>query len=259
MRYSVRALHFAVQDVPGPQAFWMTAWNEWVRFNYYAFLVRGEGHTILFDCGIDDLDAWNAMNLSALGERGITRASRREGFLLAALAELGVSPEDVDTVAFTHFHGDHAANARLFPRARYLVSAEGWRRLEALSTAVPQMLPSPLFPSALISYIRDVLDERVVLAADGGTPIPGVEIRHVGGHTADSAAFVIPTAEGSVLIAGDTICLYKNLEADLPVGSNVDLRACFETMAWARGAADIVLPTHDPELLVRHPGGIVAS
>jgi glyoxylase-like metal-dependent hydrolase (beta-lactamase superfamily II) len=237
----------------------MSAWDQWVRFNYYAFLLRGEGHTALIDCGIDDLAAFNAMNLTALGERGLVRPSRREGMMLSALSDAGVRAEDVDTVCFTHFHADHAANARLFPRARFLVSAEGWQRLSELYRNAPHMVPDPLFPRDVVAYLRDLLDERLDLAPDGETTLPGVTIRHVGGHTADSAAFIIPTSAGSALIPGDTIWLYRNLEANIPVGSNVDVRACFDAMAWARQAADICLPTHDPELMLRYPDGVVAA
>lgn len=258
-QYSVRALHFAVQEVPAPQALWMSGWDQWLTYNYYAFLVRGEGHTMLFDCGIDDLTAFNAMCRAALGERGVVRASRREGMLIAALADLGIQPEDVDTVAFTHFHGDHSANARLFPRCRFLVSDKGWRAYDTLCREAPQMLPDPLFPARTLSYLRDVLEERVDLVPDGETSIPGIRIKHVGGHTADSAAYLIPSSVGEVLIAGDTISLYRNLEADVPVGSNVDLRACYDAMAWARTAADVVVPSHDPKVLERHPAGVIAE
>jgi hypothetical protein len=34
-----------------------------------------------------------------------------------------------------------------------------------------------------------------------------------------------------------------------------DLLECYRAMDRIRAEADIILPTHDPEVLVRHPGG----
>lgn len=41
------------------------------------------------------------------------------GVILDPLAALGVAPDDVTDVVFSHHHPDHTINAALFPRARY--------------------------------------------------------------------------------------------------------------------------------------------
>ena len=54
------------------------------------------------------------------------------GSMLDVLAALGrVDPEDIDVLAFTHLHFDHAGwafadGARVFPRAQYTVAAKEW-------------------------------------------------------------------------------------------------------------------------------------
>ncbi|MDK3018480.1 MBL fold metallo-hydrolase [Pseudodonghicola flavimaris] len=51
------------------------------------------------------------------------------GRLIARLAELGIAPEQIDRILFTHLHGDHAAGALtpdgslMFPRARIVMQA----------------------------------------------------------------------------------------------------------------------------------------
>jgi glyoxylase-like metal-dependent hydrolase (beta-lactamase superfamily II) len=257
MGYTIRVIPFARQAVPGPQAYWLSHWGEWVEFNYYAFLIRGEGHVALVDCGIDDLIAFNAMNLGSLGERGLVHLSDRERSIVDYLADEGLRPGDIDTVAFTHFHADHISNARLFPDARFLVSAEGWRRFQVVRRDTPGLVPEPVFPHAVLDFLESVREERLVLTEDGQTSLPGIAIKHVGGHTEDSAAFVVPTAEGRVVIPGDTVWQYGNLEADHPVGSATSIPACYAAMAWVRTAGEIVLPTHDPLVLTRHHNGIV--
>jgi N-acyl homoserine lactone hydrolase len=42
--------------------------------------------------------------------------------LLSRLNQIGIKPEDIDTVVLSHFHFDHVINAHLFPKATYLLS-----------------------------------------------------------------------------------------------------------------------------------------
>jgi len=258
MSYSIRILKYGTQLVPGPQVYFQSGWDERVNFDFFVFLIQGEGVTAVVDCGMDDSSAINALIASSLGPEYLiaTRPDRR------GVAELldaeGVSLDAVDYVALTHFHSDHVANVAIFPRARILVSAAGWAALQDLRMRIPQMVADPVFPTSAINYVEELLEQRVDLMPDGETPLPGVTIKHVGGHTADSAAFTVPTGEGRVLIPGDTIWTYSNLWNNIPVGSAVNVQECFETMSWARESGDIVLPTHDPLVLERHPRGIHA-
>lgn len=256
MTYSIKPLKYATQRVPGPQAFLQSSWSDTVDFDFFVFLIQGEGMTAVVDCGMDDPSGINSLLLAGLGPQYLIRARPDRADVAALLAEEGVRLEDVDYVALTHFHSDHVSNVALFPRARYLISSGGWAELERLRSEIPQMIADPVFPAASIDYIEEMLEERVDLVDDGPTPLPGVGIRHIGGHTADSAAFTVPTAEGTVLIPGDTIYTYANLETDTPVGSLVDVAACYRAMKWAREVADLVLPTHDPLIIARHPGGV---
>ncbi|MBO0801562.1 MAG: N-acyl homoserine lactonase family protein [Nocardiopsaceae bacterium] len=255
MSYTIKPLHYATQQVRGPQVFFQSGWDERVEFYYYVFLVRGEGLTAVVDCGTSTFAPVNELLLADLGTEGLARPTRGEQAVTALLAEEGVRPQDVDVVAITHFHWDHASNVELFPNARFVVSERGWKVHQELRRSVPGMVADPIFPARVTDFLAEQA-ERVDLTADGATPLPGVEIRHVGGHTADSAAFTIPTEEGRVVIPGDTIWTYANLERNVPVGAAVDIRQCFEAMEWARSAGDLVLPTHDPEILRKHPAGI---
>jgi glyoxylase-like metal-dependent hydrolase (beta-lactamase superfamily II) len=253
--YTIKALHYATQQVRGPQVFFQAGWDERVDFYYYVFLVRGEGVTAIVDCGTSTFAPVNEMLRRDLGEPGIARPTQGEQAVTALLAQQRVRPQDVDVVAITHFHWDHAANVALFPNARFVVSAPGWKAHHDLRTNVPAMVADPVFPEQALEFLA-ARAEQVELTADGPTLLPGVEIRHVGGHTADSAAFTIPTEEGRVVIPGDTIWTYANLERDVPVGAAVDIRQCYDAMAWARTAGDLILPTHDPAILRRHPAGV---
>jgi glyoxylase-like metal-dependent hydrolase (beta-lactamase superfamily II) len=63
---------------------------------------------------------------------------------------------------------------------------------------------------------------------------------------------------GPVVLTGDVVYKYENIEKDRPTRSP-DERVCREAMARIRSLADIVLPAHDPLTLERWPGGIIAA
>lgn len=253
--YTIKPLHYASQQVRGPQVFFQAGWDERIDFYYYVFLVRGEGTTAIIDCGTSAFAPVNELLRRDLGSAGLARPTAGERAVAALLEAEGVRTEDIDVVALTHFHWDHAGNVALFPNARFIVSAEGWKRHQDLLARRPQMVADPIFPAEAVRFV-ETHPERTELTPDGPTLLPGVRIRHVGGHTADSAAFTIPTAEGLAVIPGDTIWTYANLDRDIPVGAAVDIGECYDAMAWARKAGDLILPTHDPALLERHPRGV---
>lgn len=94
-------------------------------------VVRDGTRTILLETGI------GAFFEPVLRERyGIVE---RDHVLLDSLAAVGLAPEDIDVVVFSHLHFDHAGGALAawsegaalelaFPRATYVVGAEAWQR-----------------------------------------------------------------------------------------------------------------------------------
>ncbi|WP_410618546.1 MBL fold metallo-hydrolase [Amycolatopsis sp. cmx-8-4] len=71
-----------------------------------AFLVRGQGRTILVDTGFGPRETGFPHGVTpAAGDP--TQPMGEGGDLLAALAKAGTAPEDVDTVFVTHLHSDH--------------------------------------------------------------------------------------------------------------------------------------------------------
>jgi len=94
-------------------------------------VVRDGNRVILLETGI------GAFFEPALRERyGVVES---EHVLLASLAAIGITPDAVDVVVFSHLHFDHAGGALaryepnqparlVFPRATYVVGAEAWQR-----------------------------------------------------------------------------------------------------------------------------------
>lgn len=136
-----------------------------------AFLVRENGHNLLFDAG---MGAPNSL-------------------LLSSLDTLGVKPEDVDYIFITHMHGDHIGGLvkdgkAVFPNAKlYLSDEEQAAWVSDPEKGAAQINVLNIYNDQLnIFHIGDILPFDIrTIDAKGHTP----------GHT----AYLI----GRVLIAGD--------------------------------------------------------
>lgn len=109
--------------------------------------------------------------------------------LSAALAERGLAGGDMDQIALTHAHGDHVGAAvGLDPRVPAVVHEAEMR--------------DPLWPVA-----AGFLAGRPLVSLHGhdGELTPGVRWLHTPGHSAGSVCYLIDTADGLVVLAGDTV------------------------------------------------------
>ena len=97
----------------------------------HPILVQYEGHNILIDSGLGA----GKLTERQLRNLGVSEESRVE----EDLAELGLTPEDIDTILMTHLHGDHAAGltkwqgeelVSAFPNATIHVSAVEWNEMQ---------------------------------------------------------------------------------------------------------------------------------
>ena len=179
----------------------------------------------------------------------------------AALARVGLRPEDVSDVIISHVHWDHLDGVDLFPRARvwiqrseyeYYVDGAGRPRAPAIDSADAAML-------AGLSR-----DGRIELIAGDSTEIlPGITVYTGGKHTYASQYAAVRTASGVVILASDNAYLYENLEQHRPITQTLDslsnLRAQ-ERMHRLASAPRLIVPGHDPAVFVRFPapGGGVA-
>jgi glyoxylase-like metal-dependent hydrolase (beta-lactamase superfamily II) len=123
------------------------------------------------------------------------------GTLLEGLDAAGVMREDIDTVAFTHLHGDHVgwnidreSGAPLFANARYWVPQGDWDHYSAQGGA---------------SFVRDVqpLQENGQLELFEGEHAFDDAISSVAtpGHTPGHTSFVIDSGGERGFVLGDVV------------------------------------------------------
>ncbi len=137
-------------------------------------------------------------------ERGFYDLQRRT--VVDALADIGVTPEQIDHVVVTHLHFDHAAglthldqngeSAPTFARATIHVQQTEWDDARAnKSTMTRTYLSSHLEPIA--DAVRTVRDRAEVL--------PGIHVLPLPGHTWGQQGVCFEDEAGTVCFPGDVM------------------------------------------------------
>jgi glyoxylase-like metal-dependent hydrolase (beta-lactamase superfamily II) len=134
------------------------------------------------------------------------------GLILDPLAELGIQPDDVTDVVFSHHHPDHTLNAALFPEARF---HDHWA-----------------------IYRGDVWEDR---DADGFELSPSVRLIRTPGHTAEDITTLATTDEG--LVAATHLWWSAEGPEDDPLASDGDqLKASRERLLALEPG--LIIPGH---------------
>jgi glyoxylase-like metal-dependent hydrolase (beta-lactamase superfamily II) len=117
--------------------------------------------------------------------------------LVDQLAEMGLSPADVDRVAFSHMHFDHVGAANRFPHATLLIQRPEYE------AAFLRAETSEVFDPSLYAELADA--PRELLAGDHDVFGDGrVKILSAPGHTPGHQVLWVDLDErGPVVLAGD--------------------------------------------------------
>jgi glyoxylase-like metal-dependent hydrolase (beta-lactamase superfamily II) len=213
-----------------------------LRMDYFFWLARGGGRTILIDCGFNERSG---------GRRGRTMLCPP----LAALHRLGVAPADVDTVVVSHAHYDHIGNLGAFPSAEVVISGREYGFWTG-----PLASRAPFAASAEDDDIGSLRRARAagrLTVVDGRAPVtPGIDVVEVGGHTPGQLVAEVRTAAGVAVLASDAMHYYEEMTADRPFSIVADLPAMyagFQLLRDMQAAGRILVAGHDPEVMRRFP------
>lgn len=257
MHYEVNVLKMGQCEVPGPEVYWMSHWDRWEMLYFYMVVIRGHGHTIIINTGPPrDLTALNEVWREFAGPR-CQMVRREEERPEAALASLGLKPEDVDYVLITPLQAYATANIPLFRHAQICLSKRGWIE-DIHAPKYPMHIPRRLrIPDDVLTYLEMEAPDKLRLLDDEDEILPGLTAFWAGVHHRSSMAYAIETAKGTVIVS-DSFFTYDNVEKMQPLGILESMEECFRTYERVRREADILLPLYDPQVLSRHPGGKIA-
>ncbi|HVD91908.1 MAG TPA: MBL fold metallo-hydrolase [Vicinamibacterales bacterium] len=205
-----------------------------------------------------------------------TGLAQHTAAFVAALAEEGLSVNDVTLVFNTHAHVDHSHNNALFPGARIFFSARDrqWTHdfhqalasaeypdAETIAAFYPELAGSGVSPKVTrkIAGIEKLLwdparwgrgDQAAHLES---TPLPpGIALIETPGHSPWHASFAITTLDRAVLVCGDALVLRDEDAYAAPMMPPWSTGRYAESRAIIRAFDGLIVPGHD-EPFENHP------
>lgn len=212
--------------------------------DYYLWVLRRDGRTILVDTGYD-----------------VTEAAARSRPILSdprdAIRPLGLTAEDIDEIIITHLHYDHAGGMKLFPNARlYMQAAE---MAYATGPCMCQdALRAPFTGDHICEAVQRLFSGRVIFFDGDGAIADGVTVHRVGGHSRGLQCVRVRTEAGWLVLASDAAHYYENFIARKPFPIVVDMEDMlngFDLIQSLASRPGLVVPGHDPEVRRRFPAG----
>ncbi|HEY8076079.1 MAG TPA: hypothetical protein VIF62_18260 [Labilithrix sp.] len=245
---SVRTLPLSQLAYPARYAFWSAAFAPvpFVVMTHRCLLVqfvqRGELKNLLFnptDVEAAKATPFFARFIDAFGQRVANALTGKFDSLEAQLARAGVTPEDIDYVAYDHFHTQDlrgmlgtATRPSRFPNAKLLAPRIEWEDWD------------DLHPFQKAWFVRDgkqgVKTERVVLT-DGDLELgDGVMLLRTPGHTTGNQTLFLNTDTGVWGISENGTCADN--------WSPLDSRIKGLAFLCKKQDLDVVLNANTPEL-----------
>ncbi|ABP68301.1 beta-lactamase domain protein [Caldicellulosiruptor saccharolyticus DSM 8903] len=201
----------------------------------FSFYIRTATNHILVDTGFGKIEECEKATNLRFGQK-----KRIEDIL----NENNIDPEEIELIICTHLHWDHIGNIDLFPNARVVF------QLKELGWALSAPVWEPGYIKFFTQPIFKKINEGKVLILNGDKFINEViKVIKIGGHTPGSQIVEVRLGERKIIISGDTIMTYKNIEEEIPVGLFYNLEECIKAISMVKEEKCIVLPSHDWRVL----------
>lgn len=228
--------------------------NERIEMPCFAFLIEGAEQPILVDTGM----AWSE-RASKYHHPG---SYQPEGMsIIDQLAKIGMQPEDIGKIIFTHLHWDHMYYMEKFTKAKFYVHEKEYNFA---------MDPIPLYYKSyehpLLGITRPFEGISFELLKGDTEIVQGVRTFETFGHSPGHQCVEVDTKDGSYIICGDAIFVLDNLKEIpeihyniTPPGRYADVIAAWHSIERIKKRAasvDMLLPCHERMLLERiqeHP------
>jgi len=151
------------------------------------------------------------------------------GFLLDALDEQGLAPDDITDVLFTHAHPDHLwglvddFDDLLFQNANYMIGQTEWDYWTDPNTVDTIGDARTTFAVGAARRLARI-EDRITFFKDGDEVMPNIAARATFGHTPGHMAFEVRDGNNAMMILGDCIGNHHMALAhpSIPTGADQD-------------------------------------
>ncbi len=164
--------------------------------------------------------------------------------------KLGVVPDEIDMVIFTHLHWDHVQNMKEFRKARYICP-----EIEIKWAYNPLPLYYRTYESPVLGIEPAYYGCSFELVHGETEIIPGISMFPTPGHSPGHMAVSVETGSGNIVLAGDAVFQARNLEPNEEEKWRYWVPARFVNSieGWRSveeidKRADYVLPCHDEKV-----------
>ena len=224
----------------GTYIFWKGPAGKKIWNPVYCFLVDTGDRKILIDTGLCDEERATRYHHKCQ-KRGCLEAHEH------LRQKLGIDPDEIDAVIFTHLHWDHVQNMKEFRRARYICP-----EIEIKWAYNPLPLYYRTYESPVLG-IEPAYTGCSFELVHGETEIfPGITMFDTPGHSPGHMAVTVETEAGDIVIAGDAVFQARNMEPNEEEKWRYWVPARFVSSidGWRSveeidKRADFILPCHD--------------
>ncbi len=247
-RYTIRTIKVGECQVCDYITFQDSDSQQTSTYYLYVWVLEGGPRPILIDTGPKYPEEFSKATAQYIpgGVRQLPEERTPE-----ALRRHDIDPAAISHVLVTHLHPDHYDYFDAFPNAKLVVNR---REYEETSRGASDER------SHVAKDVREALAKRpdALQLVEDEQVVPGVRVFPLGCHSSGSQGILVQTHLGPVVLTGDVVYKYENIEKDRPARSP-DPAACRAAMAKIRSLADIVVPGHDPLTLARWPAGLIGG
>ncbi len=209
------------------------------------WLVRGGGHTILFDCGCHR-QKW-------LDDFHLTDFLSPE----KALKDIGVDPASVTDIIVSHAHWDHLGGIDLFPNATIWIQKGEYEYYTGAAWQTGGHHGGIDVDDILELVRRNQRGQVHFVNGDDQEILPGIRA-YIGARHTFASQYILVAGDPPYVLASDNCYLYLNLNSHR-AGATFDPAdqtgnvAAQVRMAELAGSPERVVPGHDPAQFEKFP------
>ena len=236
--YSIQAIRYASSPgVPASELVVDGPKDVKIDIAMVVWLIRGGGHTILFDSGFhrDTFLKYFPMTDYLRPDEAVKTA--------------GVNPEEVTDIVISHAHWDHIGGIDLFPKANIWIQKEEYRYY-TMEAWQPGGQHGGIDPEDVKALLQLNTEGRVHLVDGDNVEIfPGIRA-YTGARHTYASQYLRVDGNPTFVLASDNCYFYLNLSSHLASTTFSDADHAANIAAQSRmidlaGSVDRVVPGHD--------------